>query len=125
MSLSHYHSHIQPLEKQPCLFWEHTHTQKGREIAISSPRCGLAGDQLTGVTTKPDRAHVCVLVDSGCAEQVKSPPLRHQRDGKHREHAQVTLYFQQRWTLDREQTAGQRTGESCPPASLAIQNPGI
>lgn len=67
---------------------------------------------------------VCVLVDSGCAEQVKFPPLQRQRDGKHREHAQVTLYFQQRWTLDREQTAGQQTGESCPPASLAIQNPG-
>lgn len=93
---------------------------------MSSPRCGVAGDQLTRVTTTPDRAHVeCVLGDSGCAEQVKFPPLQHQCDGKRREHAQVTLYFQQRWTLDREQTAGQRTGESCPPASLAIQNPGI
>lgn len=28
MSLSHYHSHIQPLEKQLYLFREHTHTKK-------------------------------------------------------------------------------------------------
>lgn len=42
MSLSHYHSHIQPLDKQPCLFWEHTHrhTHKktGHERAMSPPQ---------------------------------------------------------------------------------------
>lgn len=78
MSLSHYHSHIQPLDKQPCLFWEHTHRHTHKKKAMKEPwvppRCA---DQLTGVTTKRDRAHVeCVVGDSGCAEQVKFPPLQ-------------------------------------------------
>lgn len=121
MSLSHYHSHIQPLEKQPCLFWEHTH-KKGHELASSSPRCGVA-DQLTGVTTKPDRAHVgvlwildvqskwnfvlCSIRVTGSTGNMPRSLCASSRDGH--------------WT--REQTAGQTAGESCPPASPAIQNP--
>lgn len=122
MSLSHYHSHIQPLEKHPCLFWEHTDTKKGHGLATSSPRCGVAGDQLTGVTTKPGRAHVGVLWILDVQKKwnfLLCSSEWQEAQGTCPGHSVLPA------GMDIGQGTNSRSdsGESCAPASLAIQNP--